>query len=102
MDPDHDKSNFWVASITTVCSIGAAISALFAGPLAKYGKWKMILFTNVFIFLGSAICLVPNQYAILVGRFISGLAGGSFSVFVPLYINETAPIELKGPLGVMT
>jgi len=46
--------------------------------------------------------LVPIDWVMTIGRFIYGIASGAFSVFVPLYINETAPLELKGPLGVMT
>ncbi len=30
------------------------------------------------------------------------MAAGSFSVFVPLFINETAPVEVKGSVGVLT
>jgi MFS family permease len=73
-----------------------------SGSFAKYGKWKMIVFNNIIVAVGSAICLIPNSYAIAAGRFIYGFAAGAFSVFVPLYINETAPVEIKGPLGVMT
>jgi MFS family permease len=44
-----------------------------------------------------------DKYEILcIGRFIYGLASGSFNVFGPLYITETAPIEIKGPLGALT
>ena len=37
-----------------------------------------------------------------IGRFIYGLGSGSFNVFGPLFITETAPIEIKGPLGALT
>jgi MFS family permease len=57
---------------------------------------------NFIVCLGAAITLIPNTYVITVGRFIYGISNGAFSVFVPLYINETAPLEIKGPLGVMT
>ncbi len=92
----------WSAIITTVCSIGAAIGAISSGTLAKYGKWRCIVFNNVVVCIGAAITLVPNEYVMTAGRFIYGLSNGAFSVFVPMYINETAPIELKGPLGVLT
>ena len=35
----------------------------------------------------------------MVGRFIYGIASGSFGVFVLKYINETAPVEIKGSVG---
>lgn len=96
---DKDK---WSTIITSVCTLGSACGAIFSGPVAKIGKWKAILLTNILVCAGAAITLVENPYAILVGRFIYGIANGSFSVFVPLFINETAPIEMKGPIGVMT
>jgi MFS family permease len=34
-----------------------------------------------------------------VSRFVYGLAIGAFSVFVPKFISETTPTELKGPYG---
>ena len=49
------------------------------------------------------ICIgINNQYVFLVGRFIWGLSIGAFTVFVPKFITETAPTELKGPLGGVT
>jgi MFS family permease len=36
------------------------------------------------------------------GRFLFGLSAGAFSVFVPSYINEVTPTELKGQFGSAT
>jgi MFS family permease len=102
VDPNNSDSSTWATIITTVCSIGAAIGAISSGVLAKYGKWKCIILNNIVVCIGAGITLYDNEYVITVGRFIYGLSNGAFSVFVPLYINETAPVELKGPLGVMT
>ena len=38
----------------------------------------------------------------VIGRFIQGLSAGTFSVFVPSFINEITPTELKGPIGSST
>lgn len=102
MDKGESTTSTWSAVVTTVCSIGAAIGAISSGTLAKYGKWKCIVLNNIVVCVGAGITLIPNEYVMTVGRFIYGISNGAFSVFVPLYINETAPIELKGPLGVMT
>ena len=58
--------------------------------------------TNILVCIASGIVLVENVIAICIGRFLYGIAAGSFSVLVPLFINETAPIEIKGPMGVIT
>ena len=89
---------------------GCALGALFAGPFAKYGRWKCIIMTNIFVILGSIICVVADQIddkitsliILIAGRFIYGLACGSFSFFCPKYISETSPVEIKGPTGFMS
>jgi len=63
------------------------------------------MFNNIIVMIGAGITLLPpysSTIAITIGRFIYGISNGAFSVFVPLYINETAPIEMKGSLGVLT
>jgi len=39
---------------------------------------------------------------VVAGRFIFGVGTGAFSVFVPSFINELTPTELKGPFGSAT
>ena len=60
----------------------------------------MIKYTNLLMAVAIGICIgIDNQYVFLVGRFMWGLSIGAFTVFVPKFITETAPTELKGPLG---
>ena len=90
--------------------MGCAIGALFGGPLAKYGRWKCIILSNIFVIVGSLACVlaeniddkVTSLAVLIVGRFIYGLACGSFSLFCPKYIAETSPVEIKGPTGFMS
>ena len=60
----------------------------------------MIILTNVFIVVGTAISLIKDQLLVClyVGRFIYGLAGGAFAVYVPTYLAEMAPLEVRGPI----
>lgn len=76
--------------------------------------------TNIPLVIGVGLTLSGNLPTMVVGRFIYGLSSGSFSVFVPKFskfalyytkmlitqylfiVSETAPVELKGPVGVMT
>lgn len=82
--------------MTSISALGSAIGAIIAGPFARIGKWRAIIISDVILSVGAAIALIKNQYVILVGRFIYGMACGLFSVFCPLFINETVPIEVKG------
>jgi MFS family permease len=34
------------------------------------------------------------------GRFIQGLAGGLYTVYINSFLNDIAPIEYKGPIGI--
>lgn len=81
----------------------------------KYGKKNCILVANVLVIIGAGVTTIRAEPAIVVGRFIYGLATGSFSVLVPSFsnktpkfliilciVNEVAPTELKGPLGAVT
>lgn len=86
----------------TLCSLGAAVGSLIAGPFTKYGKKNCIHFANLLIIIGCGMTLVKVKEVVAAGRFIQGLAAGSFSVFVPSFINEVTPTELKGPIGTST
>jgi len=78
------------------------VGAIGVGFFTKFGKKNCILFANILVILGAGITTNKSIVTIVVGRFIYGLATGSFSVLVPGFINETAPTELKGPLGALT
>ena len=58
-----------------------------------------MIYTNIIVIFGAGLCCYQNWYALMLGRFLYGLASGSFSVFCPKYISETAPVEVKGPAG---
>ena len=56
--------------------------------------------------------MIGNLPCILFGRFVYGFACGTFTVLGPKFskpnflilsiVNETVPIEIKGPIGTIT
>jgi MFS family permease len=98
----ENERTFWVSMITTLSSLGAAIGSLTSGPLMKIGKKNCIHLSNAIVIVGASLTLVKNTPTVAVGRFLYGLAAGAFSVFVPSFINEITPTELKGPFGSAT
>jgi MFS family permease len=66
--------------------------------MQRYSKWTMLMSMNGVVIIGSLVSLVDNIYVICLGRFVQGLAMGGFTVYVPNFINETVPIELKGTI----
>jgi MFS family permease len=97
-----DNRDNWSSLITTVLSIGLAIGCLTTGPLVRFGKKNCIHFANIFLAIGCGMTLIRIKEVAAAGRFIQGLAAGSFTVFVPSFINELTPTELKGPFGSAT
>ena len=98
--PEYKKDILkWV---TTSCTVGFAVGALFSAPFMKFGKKNCIIFTNIFVIIGCSLCMIKQIEVVFVGRFLFGVGGGAFSVFVPSFINEVTPVELKGPFGSAT
>jgi MFS family permease len=60
------------------------------------------MITNVIVIVGSGLTLIMNYPMLCLGRFLYGVAAGAFSVFVPKYISETSPVEVKGVAGGIT
>ncbi|ORY06268.1 general substrate transporter [Basidiobolus meristosporus CBS 931.73] len=55
-----------------------------------------------FIAAGLLQGLAPNIPALIIGRLISGIGGGSACVLVPTYNSEIATRRYRGALGVLT
>jgi MFS family permease len=79
-----------------------AVGALGSAPFTKYGQKTCIHANNLLVVIACGVCLIKKYEAVLVGRFLYGVCGGAFSVFVPSFINEVTPTELKGPFGSST
>ena len=78
------------------------ISSLSSGFLMNYGKRNVLLMTNLVLIVGSGLSQIILVCVQVIGRFIWGMACGVFTVLVPKFMLETAPNELKGPLGAVS
>mmetsp|Transcript_19839 Transcript_19839/g.16991 ORF Transcript_19839/g.16991 Transcript_19839/m.16991 type:complete len:253 (+) Transcript_19839:145-903(+) len=88
--------------MTSFVPLGAGVGAYLAGHLSqKTGRRKAMLITDFISIVGVAIQLLPNVYLLLTGRLICGFCVGLNSTLVPQYINEVAPIKVKGIAGTM-
>lgn len=79
---------------------GTVVGALFAGiPGDRYGRRDSLRVMAV-LYLISALgsAFATNWYALVVFRFIGGLAIGGSSVLGPMYIAEIAPARWRGRL----
>jgi MFS family permease len=86
--------------VTSLLLVGAAVGALVAGRLAdRIGRRPVILLTaTVFIIGVFGAAFAPAFGLLVLMRFVIGLAVGSASMVVPLYIGELAPPRYRGAL----
>jgi sugar porter (SP) family MFS transporter len=93
-------SSFDKELVTGLLLVGAMVGAFGSGKLADLiGRRPVILFTaGVFVLgvLGAAFS--PTFWFLVVMRFVIGVAVGSASMAVPLYISEVAPPRVRGAL----
>jgi sugar porter (SP) family MFS transporter len=86
--------------IVSTLLIGALLGAFFGGFIADhFGRKKTLFFTLALFFVGVLILTMSEGFdALLLGRFITGVAVGIASMAVPLYIAEMSPPENRGAL----
>jgi len=97
---DFQMSSLEKEVLTSILLIGAVVGALLAGKIAdKIGRRPTVLGTAALFVAGVGLAAVSPSYGVLlVARVVIGLAVGSASMVVPLYIGEAAPPRIRGAL----
>lgn len=93
-------SSFDKELVVSLLLVGAVVGALGAGRVAdRVGRRPTLLATAVVFILGVlAAAFSPSLGVLIAMRFVIGLAVGSASEVVPLFIGEAAPPKLRGAL----
>lgn len=88
----------WIASIV---NLGAAAICFPIGLIMDaIGRKKTMLFLTIPFTVGwLLIILGANVEMLIAGRFITGIAGGAFSVTAPAYSTDIAQDSIRGTLG---
>jgi len=85
-----------VSSIMIGCLVGALGAGYFGD---KYGRKVMMLISASLFILSALISGIAQQFGLFVfARIVGGLAVGTSSVIVPVYITEIAPAQRRGTL----
>lgn len=86
--------------VTAALAIGAAFGALIGGYLTdRLGRRANILILAGIFLVGTLGCTFSvNVWMLYPFRFILGWGVGGASSCVPLYLSETAPKRIRGPL----
>lgn len=81
-------------------AIGAAVGAIVGGRLAdRHGRRHNILLLALIFIVGTVGSALSGGVLILsVFRFVLGFAVGGASSSVPMYLSESAPQRIRGPL----
>ena len=93
-------SSFDKELVTSLLLVGAMVGAFSAGKVAdRIGRRPTVLITAVLFIVGVlGAALSPSFSFLVVMRFVIGIAVGSASMVVPLYIGEAAPPQIRGAL----
>jgi sugar porter (SP) family MFS transporter len=93
-------SSFQEELITSLLLVGAVVGALLAGRVADLiGRRLTVLITAAIFVVGVLLAaFTPTFPILLVARIVIGLAVGSASMVVPLYIGEVVPPRVRGGL----
>ncbi|ETN37843.1 uncharacterized protein HMPREF1541_07466 [Cyphellophora europaea CBS 101466] len=93
-----------IGLVSSIYTLGGLLGALSSGTFsARYGRLLSMRIASVVALVGGLLTAVAPSIAVMsVGRFVSGLAAGSATVVVPLFISEVAPPGKKGMFGALT
>lgn len=100
---DLARSPFLEATVVSSVLLGAIAGAGVSGPIAdRFGRRRTTIVAG-FVFLVGALgsAFAPGVGLLIVSRIVLGLAVGSSTIFVPLYIAEIAPTAVRGTLTAM-
>ncbi|MGH3172152.1 MAG: sugar porter family MFS transporter [Trebonia sp.] len=93
-------SSFQQELVTSLLLVGAVAGALVAGRIAdRIGRHPTVMATALVFIVGVLLAaFTPTYPVLLVARIIIGLAVGSASMIVPLYIGEIVPPRIRGAM----
>lgn len=101
LTPDLNLSPAQKGLVTSSLLIGAMVGALGSGPLSdRLGRRKVLLLAGAIFAVGAVGAgAAPTATVIILFRALMGLAVGTVSVLVPVYLSELAPPHLRGRLS---
>ena len=91
---EHEvEAKKWNTAISSASISGLIIGSFTAGKLLSNGRRKAIILMSLIACLSIVPTLFLNIWAILIGKFIFGIASGTIIVASSIYLNETVPVE---------
>lgn len=99
--PELGLSPLQEGMVTSSLIVGAMLSAISCGPVSDRIGRRPIVFAAGLVFAAGAVLagISPNALLVILSRFVMGLAVGTASVMVPIYLSELAPARNRGKLS---
>lgn len=99
--PELGLTDFEQGMVTSALIFGALLTAPTCGALAdRWGRRPVVLASGVLFAIGAVLAgLAPDVLVVILSRFIMGIAVGTASVMVPIYLSELAPAAVRGKLS---
>lgn len=100
---DLELSPFLEGAVVSGILVGAIIGAGGSGPLAdRFGRRKTTIAAGIVFAVGAlGSAFATDVWSLIIARIVLGLAVGSSTIFVPLYIAEIAPKKSRGALSTL-
>jgi SP family galactose:H+ symporter-like MFS transporter len=97
---DFGMSAFEQGLLVSLLPLGAMVGSVINSRLADaFGRRRTLMLDAVVFLAGAALAAgAPDLAVLFVARGLSGLAVGSASAAVPLYLSEIAPTAMRGRL----
>lgn len=98
--------DFLWSSIVAIFLVGGVIGSLFGGWLSNnYGRRNALIITSFLNIVGGISFFIAKPIEIfeflILGRLLTGIAAGSITCVLPMYLIELAPGSLIGVMGVI-
>ncbi|KAF6731831.1 Solute carrier family 2, facilitated glucose transporter member 1 [Oryzias melastigma] len=95
----------WSISVS-IFSIGGIFGSFSVGLFVnRFGRRNSMLMANILAFIASALMgfskMASSWEMLIIGRFVVGLYSGLSTGFVPMYVGEVSPTDLRGALGTL-
>lgn len=93
-------TSFEEGLIGGLLAIGAALGAIVGGRMSdRWGRRHNITMLAIVFIIGTVGCTIaPNIWVLYPFRIVLGFAVGGASATVPVFLAESAPKRLRGPL----
>ncbi|XP_014102926.2 solute carrier family 2, facilitated glucose transporter member 1 [Bactrocera oleae] len=98
-------NNILWSTIVSIFLVGGAIGSLTGAKVAnRFGRRSSFLYCGVFFIISAMLfytCrMLRSVEALIIARFLAGLASGLTTACLPMYLSEVAPLSMRGVLGV--